>query len=127
MQRVLDHRTKSKLLVISFLLVGLSSLPFAYPHVFVGHGVYFAIHAASIAIGTFLSLVGFFTYREFQTTKLFLVMCAFLAITIGETFSFINSMIIPFIPSSFGMDSLISHGLILLMLAFFALGIFRSN
>lgn len=127
MQRVLDHRTKSKLLIISSLLIWLSSLPFAFPHILVGHGVYFVIHVASISLGAFLSLVGFFTYREFQTTKLFLVMCAFLAITIGETFSFINNMIIPLIPSSFGLDALISHGLILLTLSFFALGIFRSN
>ena len=127
MQRALDYRTKSKLLVISSLLIGLSSLPFAYPHVFGGHGVYFAIHVASISLGAFLSLVGFFTYREFRTTKLFLVMCAFLAITIGETFSFVNNMIIPLIPSSFGLDALISHGLILLTLSFFVLGIFRSN
>lgn len=127
MQRVLDHRTKSKLLIISSLLIGMSSLPFAFPHILVGHGIYFAIHVASISLGAFLSLVGFFTYREFQTTKLFLVMCAFLAITVGETFSFINNMIIPLIPSSFGLDALISHGLILLTLSFFALGIFRSN
>lgn len=127
MQRVLDHKTKSKLLIVSSLLIWLSSLPFAFPHVLVGHGVYFVIHVASISIGAFLSLVGFFTYREFHTTKLFLVMCAFLAITVGETFSFINNMIIPFIPSSFGLDALISHGLILLTLSFFALGIFRSN
>lgn len=127
MQRVLDYRTKSKLLIISFLLIGLSSLPFAFPHILGGHGAYFVIHVASISLGSFLSLVGFFTYREFKTTKLFLVMCAFLAITVGETFSFVNNMIIPLIPSSFGLDALISHGLILLTLSFFALGIFRSN
>lgn len=127
MQRVLDHRAKSKLLIVSSFLIGLSSLPFAYPHVFGGHGIYFAIHVASISLGTFLTLVGFFTYREFQTTKLFLVMCAFLAVTVGETFSFINNMIVPLIPSSFGPDAIISHGLILIMLSFFVLGIFRSN
>jgi len=126
-QRTLDHRTKWKLLAVSSLIIGLSSLPFAYPHVFTGHGVYFAIHVASISLGTFLSLVGFFTYREFQTTKLFLVMCAFLAVTVGETFSFINNMVIPLVPSSFGPDAMISHGLILLTLLFFVLGIFRSN
>lgn len=127
MQRLLDYRTKSKLLIISSLLIWLSSLPFAFPHVLAGHGVYFVIHVASISIGAFLSLVGFFTYREFHTTKLFMVTCAFLAITVGETFSFINNMIMPLIPSSFGPDALISHGLILLTLSFFALGIFRSN
>lgn len=127
MQRMLDRKTKSKLLIVSSLLIGLSSLPFAFPHVFVGHGVYFAIHVASTSLGVFLSLVGFFTYREFKTTRLFLVMCAFLAITVGETFSFINNMIIQIIPSSFGSDALISHGLILLTLSFFVLGVFRSN
>ncbi len=122
----LDYKTKSKLLVISSLIIGLSSLPFAFPHILVGHGIYFAIHMASISLGAFLSLVGFFTYRDFKTPKLFLIMCAFLAITIGETFSFIN-MIMPLIPSSLGLDVLISHGLILLTLSFFVVGIFRSN
>lgn len=109
------------------MLIVLSSLPFAFPHILGGHGIYFAIHVASVSLGSFLSLVGFFTYKEFKTAKLFLVMCAFLAITIGETFSFINNMVTPLIPSSFGLDALISHGLILLTLSFFVLGIFRSN
>ena len=122
----LTYRTKSKLLLVSFLIIGLSSLPFAFPHILVGHGFYYMIHVASISLGAFLSMVGFFTYREFRTTRLFLIMCAFLAVTVAESFSFIN-MIIPIAPAPIGLEGMISHGLILLMLTFFASGIFRSN
>lgn len=122
----LDTRAKSKVLTISSLIIGLALLPFAFPHILIGHGAYFAIHMASISLGTFLSIVGFFTYREFKTVRLFLVMSAFAAITVGEAFSFVN-MVIPFFASNFGLDSLISHGFILVMLAFFVIGIFRSN
>lgn len=125
-QTRLDYKTKSKLLLISFLAIGLLSIPFAFPHILVGHGVYFGIHIAGISLGTFLSLVGYFTYQEFRTSRLLLVMCAFLAVAIAEAFSFIN-MIVPFIPSPIGLDGTISHGLILLMLTFFSVGIFRSN
>lgn len=122
----LTYKTKSKLLLISFLIIGLSSLPFAFPHILVGHGIYYMIHVASISLGAFLSLIGFFTYKEFRTARLFLVMCAFLAVTVAESFSFVN-MIIPITPSPIGFEGIISHGLILLMLTFFASGIFRSN
>lgn len=122
----LNTRTKSKMLMASSLIIALALLPFAFPHILIGHGSYFAIHIASISLGTFLSIVGFFTYREFRLLKLFLIMLAFMAITIGEAFSFVN-MITPFFASTFGFDSLISHGFILLMLTFFVVGIFRSN
>jgi hypothetical protein len=122
----LNTRAKSKVLMISSLIIGLSLLPFTFQHILIGHGTYFAIHIASISLGTFLSIVGFFTYREFKAAKLFLIMFAFVAITVGEAFSFIN-MITPFFASNFGLDSLISHGFILLMLSFFVVGIFRSN
>jgi hypothetical protein len=36
-------------------------------------------------------------------------------------------MIMPITPSPIGLEGIISHGLILLMLTFFASGIFRSN
>ncbi|MBI5377909.1 MAG: hypothetical protein HZA82_04730 [Thaumarchaeota archaeon] len=122
----LNYKTKSKLLLVSFLFIGLSSLPFAFPHILVGHGIYYVIHVASISLGAFLSLIGFFTYREFRTTRLFLIMCAFLAVTVAESFSLIN-MLFPLLVSPIGLESVISHGLILLMLSFFVTGIFRSN
>jgi hypothetical protein len=125
-QAPLTYRTKSKLLLASFLIIGLSSLPFAFPHILVGHGIYYMMHVASISLGAFLCLVGFFTYRAFHTTRLFLVMCAFLAVTMAESFSFVN-MIFLISPSPIGLEGMISHGLILLMLTFFASGIFRSN
>jgi hypothetical protein len=125
-QAPLTYKSKSKLLLISFLIIGLSSLPFAFPHIMVGHGIYYMIHVASISLGAFLSLVGFITYKEFHTTRLLLVMCAFLAVTVAESFSFVN-MVFPIAPSPIGFEGMISHGLILLMLTFFASGIFRSN
>jgi hypothetical protein len=125
-QAPLTHKSKSKLLLVSFLIIGLSSLPFAFPHIMVGHGIYYMIHVASISLGAFLSLVGFITYKEFRTTRLLLVMCAFLAVTVAESFSFVN-MVFPITPSPIGFEGMISHGLILLMLTFFASGIFRSN
>lgn len=54
------------------------------------------------------------------------MMCAFYAVTAAETFSFIN-LVSPFIPSSMGLDGIIAHTLILLMLTFFVIGIFRSD
>lgn len=92
----------------------------------VGHGLHAAIHIISIALGTFLCVVGLFTYRSFKTTRLFLMMCAFYAVTAAETFSFIN-LVFPFIPTNVGLDGLISHTLILSMLLCFVIGIFRSD
>ena len=54
------------------------------------------------------------------------MMCAFYAVTAAETFSFIN-LVFPFIPTSVGLDGLISHTLILSMLLCFVIGIFRSD
>ncbi|TBR12155.1 MAG: hypothetical protein EPO62_00505 [Candidatus Nitrosotenuis sp.] len=98
----------------------------AIPHILVGHGLHAAIHIISIALGTFLSVVGLFTYTTFKTKRLFLMMCAFYAVTAAETFSFVN-LVFPFIPSSMGLDGIIAHTLILLMLTFFVIGIFRSD
>lgn len=53
-------------------------------------------------------------------------MCAFYAVTAAEAFSFIN-MVFPFIQATMGLDGIISHTLILLMLTFFVIGIFRSD
>jgi len=125
-QTKLNNKTKSKALILLFIGIGASSLPFAIPHILGGHGLYYGIHVASISLGSFLSLIGSITYKEFKTTRLFLVMCAFLAVTAAEAFSFIN-MVFPLVQSNIGMDGIISHFLILLMLSFFVIGIFRSN
>ena len=119
-------RSKSKLLVILSISICGATIPFAIPHIILGHGLHAAIHIISIALGTFLSVVGLFTYKSFKTTRLFLMMCEFYAVTAAETFSFLN-LVFPFIPSNVGLDGLISHTLILLMLAFFVIGIFRSD
>lgn len=118
--------SKSKLLVILSIGICGATLPFAIPHIIVGHGLHAAIHIISMALGTFLSVVGLFTYKSFKTTRLFLMMCAFYAVTAAETFSYLN-MVFPFVPTNFGLDGLISHTLILSMLAFFVIGIFRSD
>ncbi len=135
MAKFIDHklqrtfsttRSKSRLLVILSISICGATLPFAIPHILVGHGLHAAIHIISISLGTFLSVVGLYTYKSFKTTRLFLMMCAFYAVTAAETFSFMN-MVFPFVPSNVGLDGLISHTLILLMLTFFVIGIFRSD
>ena len=91
MQQVhLDTKGKSKtLLVISIVLI-LASLPVFLPHYIHGHGLHVSIHLASIILGSFLSVVGAITYLEFKTTRLFLMMCAFCAITTAEIASVVN-------------------------------------
>ena len=122
----LSKKTKGKLLSLSFAAISIISLPFILSHILVGHGSYFLIHIASIALGSFLSLIGIYTYLEFRTTRLFLVMCAFVAITIAESYSLVGMILQP-LEFVAGLDVLISHSLILLMLSFFVAGIFKSN
>jgi len=113
------------LVILSISICG-ATIPFAIPHILVGHGLHAVIHITSIALGTFLSVIGLFAYKTFKTTRLFLMMCAFYAVTAAEAFSFLN-LIFPFVPSNVGLDGLIAHTLILLMLTFFVIGIFRSD
>ncbi len=58
--------------------------------------------------------------------RLFLIMCAFIAITIAESYSLLGMILQP-LEFVAGIDVLISHSLILLMLSFFVAGIFKSN
>lgn len=122
----LNKKTKWKLLSLSFAAISIISLPFVLSHILVGHGSYFLIHIASIALGSFLSLIGIYTYLEFRTMRLFLIMCAFIAITIAESYSLLGMILQP-LEFVAGIDVLISHSLILLMLSFFVAGIFKSN
>lgn len=88
--------------------------------------IHISIHISSTLLGLFLSIVAFVTYFEFKTSRLFLIMCAFATITSVEVFSII-SFVLSEIPPTPDVDSLVTHGLILTMLSFFAIGIFRSD
>lgn len=127
MQQVhLDNKGKFKILtIISGILISVS-VPLFLPHIEHGHGVHTLIHISGIILGTFLSVVGAITYLEYKTPRLLLVFFAFLAITIGEILSAAN-MLLVFWPSYSSIDSMITHGLILMMLTFFSFGIFRRD
>ena len=122
----LDNKKKSKILfVISAILITVS-IPVFFPHFTEGHGLHAGIHIASIILGSFLSVIGTLTYLDFRTKRLFLMMCAFFAITTAEIVSAANAVFL-FWPSFESTDSLITHGLILLMLSLFSVGIFRTD
>ena len=122
----LDFKTKSKILLALTALVLAISIPFFMPSLSGVYRFHIGIHITAIILASFLSIVGFITYQEFRTTRLLLVMCAFVTITLAEmvallSFIFYFGFTIP------NLDSLIMHGLILLMLSFFAAGIFKRN
>ena len=87
---------------------------------------YFGLHLASVILGCFLSVVGALSFMEFRTKRLFLVMCAFIAISLAECVSLFN-FAIPMMPIDANAHSFITHSMVLLMLAFFAFGIFRTD
>lgn len=84
------------------------------------------MHLVSLILGLFLSIVSGLTFFEFRTKRLFLIMCAFSAIVIAEGVSLLN-FIIPIMPMDYNIHSLITHLMILLMLSFFSVGIFRTD
>ena len=86
----------------------------------------FIVDSASITLGSFLSVVGAMTYLEYRINRLLFVMFAFAAITTAEIVSTANFLLF-FQESYINMDSLLTHGLILLMLSLFSLGIFRTD
>lgn len=88
--------------------------------------IHISIHISSTLLGVFLSLVALITYSEYKTTRLLLVLCAFVSITTVEIFS-VASFVLSEIPPTPNIDSLITHGLIFAMLLFFVIGIFRSD
>ena len=127
MQRIqLDRRTKLRILFFVSAVFLTSSIPIFYPHFMHGHGLHMGIHTASIILGSFLSVVATITFFEYRTTRLFLMMCAFLAITSAELVFALNTVFV-FWASYTSTDSIVTSGMILLMLAFFSVGIFRTD
>ena len=122
----LDNKGKSKILFLLSITLGIITIPLSISHFIEGHGIHLGIHIASITLGSFLSVVGAMTYLEYRINRLLFVMFAFAAITTAEIVSTANFLLF-FQESYIGMDSLLTHGLILLMLSLFSLGIFRTD
>lgn len=122
----LNNKGKSKILFLLAITLGVITIPLSISHFLEGHGIHIGIHIASITLGSFLSVIGAMTYLEYRTHRLFFVMGAFVAITIAEIVATANFLLF-FQASYIGMDSLLTHGLILLMLSLFSLGVFRTD
>lgn len=108
------------------MAVLLISVPIGFESIDSSERGYYAIHVVSLIFGLFLSVLGFLTYLEFRSPRLLMVFCAFVAITIAESTSWIN-LIYPFFENTYGIHGYVTHGLILVMLSFFIVGIFRSD
>ena len=122
----LDNRGKIKILLLTSIVIVAATMPLFLPHFLHGHGLHTGIHIAGITLGSFLSVVGAITYLEYRTTRLLLVFFAFLAVTSAEIISALN-MVFLFWPSYSSIDSMMTHLLILMMLTFFSIGIFRRD
>ena len=122
----LDNKGKFKILLLVSGVIIAGSVPLFMPHFLHGHGFHTGIHIAGIILGSFLSVVGAISYLEYKTTRLLLVFFAFMAITTAEILSALN-MVFLFWPSYSSIDSIITHLLILMMLTFFSVGIFRRD
>lgn len=122
----LTNKTKSKFLFMFAVGILLISLPLGIQTVPVEERTYYGIHVVSVILGSFLSLVSILAYFEFRTQRLLLVTFAFIAITVAEATSIVN-FVTPFFESTYGIHGFITHGLILVMLSFFSIGIFRSD
>lgn len=122
----LDNRGKLKILLLTSIVIVAATMPLFLPHFLHGHGIHTGIHIAGIILGSFLSVVGGITYLEYRTTRLLLVFFAFLAVTAAEIVSALN-MVFLFWPSYSSIDSMMTHVLILMMLTFFSIGIFRRD
>ncbi|MBS1268946.1 MAG: hypothetical protein MAG458_01682 [Nitrosopumilus sp.] len=122
----LDNKGKFKILTITTGILIALSIPLFLPHFEHGHGIHTLIHISGIILGSFLSVVGAITYLEYKTPRVFLIFCAFFTITVAEIVSAAN-MLFVFFPSYSSIDSMLTHGLILMMLIFFSIGIFRRD
>ena len=122
----LDNRGKLKVLLLTSIVIVAMTMPLFLPHFLHGHGIHTGIHIAGITLGSFLSVVGAITFLEYRTTRLLLVFFAFLAVTAAEIVSALN-MVFLFWPSYSSIDSMTTHMLILMMLTFFSIGIFRRD
>ena len=80
-----DTKEKSKILAGLAIAIVLISVPMSLQLFISGYGTHISIHIISIILGGFLTTIGIFTFKQFRSTRLFLVMCAFLTITIMET------------------------------------------
>ena len=122
----LTIKDKTKILVTITVAALVISIPLGFERIGFEERGYYAIHVVSVIFGLFLSIVGIITYLEFKNTRLLMVFLAFFAITIAEAISLVN-LINPIFDISYGIDNSITHGLILVMLSFFIVGIFRSD
>ena len=122
----LSIKDKTNVLLVIAAAVLLISIPMGLEIIDPFEGGYYAIHVVSMIFGLFLSVLGFITYREFRNMRLLMVFFAFVAITISEATSWVN-LIYPFFENSYGIHGYVTHSLILIMLSFFIVGIFRSD
>ena len=122
----LSIKDKTNVLLIIAVAVLLISIPMGLEIVDPSEGGYYAIHVISMIFGLFLSVLGLITYLEFRNMRLLMVFFAFVAITISEATSWVN-LVHPFFENSYGIHGYVTHSLILVMLSFFIVGIFRSD
>ena len=122
----LSISSKSKILFAISVAVILTTIPLGIEKIDSSSQVYYSLHVTSVILGGFLVAISLLSFAEFRNKRLFLITLAFLAITIAEGLSLIN-MIFPMFENIYGLHSFITHGLILMMLAFFAIGIFRRD
>lgn len=122
----LSIKNKTKILVALTIIALVISVPIGFEKVDFAERGYYALHVISVIFGLFLSIVGIMAYLEFKNTRLLMVFAAFLAITVAESTLLVN-LVIPMFEITYGIHDLITHGLILTMLSFFIIGIFRSD
>lgn len=122
----LSTKDKTNVLLIVAAAILLISVPIGFEKIDSSERGYYAIHVVSLIFGSFLSVLGFLTYREFKSTRLLMVFCAFVAITIAESTSWVN-LFYPFFENTYGIHGYVTHSLILVMLSFFIIGVFRSD
>lgn len=122
----LTIKDKTNILLVVAVAVLLISVPIGFESINSSERGYYAIHVVSLIFGLFLSVLGFLTYLEFRSTRLLMVFGAFVAITVAESTSWIN-LFYPFFENAYGIHGYVTHGLILVMLSFFIIGIFRSD
>ncbi len=125
-KQTLSIKVKSKILSLLIITTLVISIPLGFDRVDSSERGYYAIHVISIIFGLFLSVVGIITYIDFRNTRLLMVFSAFFSITIAES-TFIINLIYPIYNITYGIHDLIIHSLILLMLSFFTIGIFRPD
>ncbi len=122
----LSIKNKTKILVTLTIIALVISVSFGFEKVDLSERGYYLLHVINVIFGLFLSIVGIMAYLEFKNTRLLMVFAAFLAITVAESASLVN-LVSPMFETTYGIHNLITHGLILTMLSFFIIGIFRSD